>query len=264
MDFSIYMWHRLLICVLTLLVLCGCYDSHKLPSQEEFLSSANCDIAQLRHLAVDGCYKISSDLVCVGRVTSSDRDGNFYRSMFIEDSTGALEVKLGTYNIATQYPVGLMVALHLKGSAVALKEGVLQVGLPPHSYDTTPRELETQEIIDKYIVRSSSVEEVEPLVCDITSLDSSKCGSFVAITGIHYTPMADDRASGYLRFVDADEHALYVNISTYSNFSTIEIPVTTLSVQGILYYKSVGEVEGRQFVITPRFKDDISVVDRAL
>ena len=76
--------------------------------------------------------------------------------------------------------------------------------------------------------------------------------------------MADDRASGYLRFVDADERAIYVNISTYSNFSTIEIPVTTLSVQGILYYKSVGEVDGRQFVITPRFKDDISAVDKAL
>ena len=62
--------------------------------------SGNCDISQLYQLCQGGCHTISSDIVCVGRVTSSDSEGNFYRSMFVEDSTAAVEILLGTYNIA--------------------------------------------------------------------------------------------------------------------------------------------------------------------
>lgn len=247
--------------MLSLSMLCGCYDTHKLPQQDDYLPSANCDIVQLRQLAANGCYEIPSDMVCAGRVTSSDRDGNFYRSMFVEDSTGAIEVKLGTYNIAAQYPVGLTVALHLKGLAIMVENGVLQVGLPPQSYDTRPREFEAQEIIDRYVVRGNSVEDIASFACDIASLDDSMCGRFVSVTDLYYTPMAYDRESGYLRFVGADERIIFVYISPYSNLSAMEISTTALAIQGILSYDTIGDEGDKQFVIRPRFKDDISTIN---
>lgn len=241
-------------------VLSGCYDNHSEPSIEPFALRANANIALLYQLAADGCYNITSDIVCVGRVTSSDRDGNFYRSMFVEDETGAVEVKLGTYNIAAQYPVGVEVALRLKGTAVMFKDNILQIGLPPQSYDIALREFEAQEVVDRHILRGNSVERLAPLSLPINSLGTSLCGRFVQVENIYYKPTAEDKKRGFYRFENDEEYRVFVEISPYSNFSTLEIPASMVSIQGILYHKTVGDGQGRQFVIKPRFADDISTI----
>lgn len=249
--------------ILTALFLfCGCYDKHNEPPTESFSMQANAKIETVRQLCTNGCYNIVSDIVCVGRITSSDRDGNFYRSVFVEDGTSAVEIKLGTYNTSTQYPVGLMVALRLKGCAVMLDNGILQVGLPPQSFDTAPREFEVQEIIDRHIVRSNSIEEITPLTLDIPSLHTSLCGRFVRISGLHYVPLTDSEGnSEYYRFIDNEERIIFAYISPYADFSAIVLPTTTTTIQGILCHESVGGEMGQQFVIKPRFADDISDIE---
>lgn len=244
--------------IISMLLLSGCYDNHSEPPTTPFTAQANSEITELHQLCTNGCYNIVSDIVCAGHVTSSDRDGNFYRSMFVEDETGAIEIKLGTYNIAAQYPIGLMVALRLKGCAVMFKDNTLQVGLPPQSFDTAPREFEAQEIIDQHIVRSNSIEKTTPLTLDIPSLHTSLCGRFVRLSGLQFTPTTDNNDNGYYRFIDSEERIVFVYISPYANFSTIDIQTATTTIQGILYYEPVGGGVGRQFVIKPRFADDIS------
>lgn len=259
------MLHKLSLLLLVVATFCSCYDHHDEPPINGGAMSGNCDISQLYQLCQGGCHTISSDIVCVGRVTSSDSKGNFYRSMFVEDSTAAVEILLGTYNIEAQYPVGVVVELHLKGCAVMIKEEILQVGLPPQSFDTAPREFESQVVIDRHIIRGSSVEDIKPLVCNIPSLDTSLCGRFVKVTDIWHAPLTDsDEESSmveYHRFSNDNEDIVYTYISPYAEFASMPIPVEFVSVQGILFYESVKNEQSRQFVIRPRFKDDISTID---
>ena len=247
--------------LLILLLFSSCYDHHSEPQTEPFSAQANAKIEVLRQLCANGCYNIVSDIVCVGRVTTSDRDGNFYRSMFVEDETGAVEVKLGTYNIEAQYPVGLEVALRMNGCAIMLDDNILQVGLPPQSFDSAPREFEAQEVIDQHIVRSGSVEAISPLTLEIPSLSTSLCGRFVRISDLHFVPPTDKSSNGYYHFIDNEENSIFAYISPYANFSNITIPATSTAIQGILYYESVGGGMGRQFVIKPRFADDITDIE---
>lgn len=250
-----------LILAISLLLLGGCYDHHDAPQTEPFETQANCKIGKLQQLCANGCYNIISDVVCVGRVTTSDHEGNFYRSLFVEDESGAAEIKLGTYNISAQYPVGLMVAIRLKGTSVMLGDGAVQVGLPPRSYDSSPREFEAQQVIDKHIVRSSSVEPASPMLLAIQSLDASLCGRFIRVEGLRYTPCADDKFESYYRFTNNNGEEIFVEITPYANFSDLEIPTSELAIQGILLHKTIGGEEGRQFVIKPRTEDDIAVVE---
>ena len=248
------------ILILILLILSSCYDSHKEIQVPEFADSDNCDISQLQECCRDGIYLVTTDMICVGRITSSDQEGNFYRSIVVEDGSGGAEIKIGTYNSAVQYPIGLEVELHLNGTALMFENGVMQVGLPPHSYDSSPREMEAQAVIDKHIIRTNSVEPTQPLLCDIASLDASVCGRFVAIDNLCYTPLEEENSSlaEYARFMDDDGHCLFLYVSPFANFSIGELPTTKVYVQGILYRESVGLGIGEQFVIKPRFKDDIS------
>lgn len=253
------------ILITLLIIFSGCYDKHSEPPTTPPMLQANAHLGELNRLCANGCYNIVSDIVCVGRITSSDRDGNFYRSVFVEDSTSAVEIKLGTYNTSTQYPVGLEVAIYLKGTAIMFEDNILQIGLPPQSYDTAPREFEVQEIIDRHIVRSNSIETVKPTTLSISQLKTSLCGRFVRIEKIHYAPLTESTEEStmvdYHRFVDREEQAIFSYISPYSNFSTISIPTSEIAIQGILYYETVGDRTGRQFVIKPRFADDISDIE---
>lgn len=254
-----------LVIVLFSVVASGCYDNNTTPLSKEFEEGYTHNIAQLRKLCENGCYNIISDIICVGRVTSSDKEGNFYRSIVVEDNSGGVEVKLGTYNLSTQYPVGLMVSLHLNGTAIMNENGVMQVGLPPQSFDSAPREMEAQEVIDKHIIRSNSVEPTTPLLCDIKLLNHSLCGRFIRIENLHHSPLPDredcSTLSGYHRFTDIENSAIFTYTSPYADFTNTEIPTSNISIQGILYYEAVGMGIGGQYVIKPRFEDDISISD---
>ena len=247
------------ILLLFLLLAMGCYDNHSERVSDDIFEQANCKIGTLRSLSQGANSTILADLTCAGRVTSSDKDGNFYRSMIVEDESGAVEVNLGIYNIEAQYPIGLMVAIRLNGTAVMVEDGVVQLGLPPQSYDSAPRDMESQEVIDKHLIRSTSVLPVEPSVCDVESLDISMCGRFVKLYNLKHSPLEGYEEREYHRFVDENENAIFAYISSYADFYGLEIPCEQLTVQGILYYETVGMSIGRQFVIKPRFANDISI-----
>ena len=239
----------------------GCYDNHNTYRPEQAEAVANCTISQLKQRCGEGCTNIVADLVCAGRVTTSDSEGNFYRSFVIEDSTGGLEILLGTYNIASRYPAGTLVTIKLNGTAIMVENGVLQVGLPPYTFDSTPREFESQAVIDSHIIRGASVEDVKPTLCDITSLSPELCGRKIKIEGIYHSPLEDYEERDYHRFENDEGDAVFAYISPYADFSDIAIPTTELSIQGILYYETVGMSIGKQFVIRPISRDDISTTD---
>ncbi len=248
-------------------ILSGCYNRHSEAPVHEFEEQASDQIVELRELCAKGLYIAKSEIICVGRVTSSDREGNFYRSIVVEDESGAVEIKLGIYNTAVQFPVGVALTLHLENTAIAIEKGVVQIGLPPHSFDETPREMESQEVIDSHIVRSSSVEPTTPQLCNIASLKVEECGKFVVIEGLRYAPIEGDEealAEGFHRFADGDGNTIFVYISPFADFAESAIDTAKCNVQGILYHEVVGLDMSEEFVIRPRFKDDITTADSTI
>ena len=80
----------------------------------------NMTVSSLRSLCADGPIRIEgSGAVLTGYVTTSDRANNFYRSFFVEDRTGALEVRAGLYDLHNMYGLGEQVALRLDGLSAA-------------------------------------------------------------------------------------------------------------------------------------------------
>ena len=252
---------RIAIFALVVWCACGCYDNHN-DSNTPFSEVANFSIAELRELGAHGCYTIDSEKVSLGRITSSDSEGNFYRSLFLEDESGGAEILLGTYNTSSQYPIGLLVALHLNGMAVMVEDGVLRVGLPPQKHDSAPRDMEAQSVIDAHLVRSQSVEEPQPTICKIEDLHLAMCGRFVRIEGLEYSApnsKEGDTLEGYRAFADSEGKLIYSSVSEYATFADMAIPTENISLQGILSYEAVGGGAGRQYTLKPRSKDDFTL-----
>ena len=75
----------------------------------------NKTISQLKNMYTNGAYTITDSIVIAGRVISSDQEGNFYRSFYIQDASGAMEIKIGTTGLYNFYPVGSWVSIDVKG-----------------------------------------------------------------------------------------------------------------------------------------------------
>jgi hypothetical protein len=239
--------------MLVVAVTTGCYNRHSLPPQGSFAESGNCTFAEVRSVAEGGCHTFTSDKVVVGSVTSSDAAFNFYRTLFIEDGSGAVELLIGNYNMQKVYPVGLQVALRLEGLAVALVDGVVQVGLPPESYDIAPREIGAQVTLDRHLICGTSVEPIEPLLCDIPTLDDAMCGRLVRVRSLAHSPLDDEVE--YRRYVDENQQVLYIYISDHSS---LVAPEQIDALTGILSLRQMEE--GSVYVITPRFEDDFATL----
>lgn len=236
-----YKW---LIIALGVLIV-GC--NNEITTDDNSTHKRTTPISQLRNQAeAMGAKIITSDIVISGRVTSSDRDGNFFRSLIVEDESGAIEILIKAYDLATTYPEGLLVDLHLKGCAIAYDMGILQVGAKAEEYDYYALDyLETKQVIDRVIHRSTDVKRVEPRRCTIAEIKEEDCGRLVRVDNLtlrHSTSidtlagmtLNDATWQGYALFFDERGDSIAVYTAAEARFATEHIATTPLSLTGIV------------------------------
>lgn len=236
----------------------ACYDSRfGEPPREETEISATETIAGLKERFLGRPFQVTGDIRVEGRVTSSDRGGNFYRTLCIEKEGAALEIMAGIDQLHNEYPVGCLVTLQLEGLTVAERLGVLQVGNAPQpgsGYDTDY--IGSQAALDRVLIRrSEQLEEPVPTTLTIPELTVRRCGTLVRIEQLRYAPEEEKENawSGYRRFVDAGGNTIRTYVREYADFASGKIPVEPVALVGILQYDDAGE--GR-FLIKPRDEMD--------
>ena len=96
---------------------------------------ANTSIAQLKalHTTFGALDLITSDIIISGVVTADDKSGNLYKSIFIQDSTAALQISLDASSLYTQFPQGRRVYIKCKGLYISDYKGTPQLGIVNHA-----------------------------------------------------------------------------------------------------------------------------------
>ncbi len=242
----------------------GCYDSFE--GGEELPSSTaplpNITIAELHSLVKSERMTIYDDMVVRGVVTSSDENGSFFKSFFIERDGYALEVLEGLYDSYTRHDVGSVVSVKLQGLALSFYQGVLQVGFEAAegSYYMLDY-LGSEQAVDERIFHTYTFEDVEPYDVEYEDLEEGMCGRLVRLNSLTHTPSDDALQpytwSGYQHFVDNSGDSLYCYTSEYADFALMEIPSGEVSIGGILEYDAISGVSGgERFIIQMRGVDD--------
>ena len=236
-----------LITILMLTVF-GC-NNPKEPVIEGDITPRTATIATLRQqIGTVSGRTIDHNVIVQGRVTSSDKDGNFYRSLVIEDESGAMEIMVGLYDLYTLYPEGTLLSLNLKGCATDYDYGILRAGAKAHAYDSYDvTYISSREDIDRVIERSRDVAPIEPRHTTISELSNRACGELIRIEGLelrHTTSidtlqgmtLADATWRGYALFFDTMGDSIAVYTSENSRFAKSSIPTTPISITGILQH----------------------------
>jgi len=224
-------------------LLAGCYDGpfDRTPAVRE-TPVPTTTLAELRRLYAGEPVTIRSDLVVAGRVTATDRGGNFFRSLVIEADGAALEIRAGLDALYNDYPPGTRLTLRLEGLALEERYGVLQAGRLAAD-GASVETIGSQAALDCHLFRSDDPPEpVEPLQLAIGDLRPAHCGRLVRIEGLRFAPEAVEEScwAGYRRFADAAGAVLHTYVRPYADFADDEVPAGLCSLTGILQYDETG------------------------
>ena len=72
--------------------------------------------------------KNGEDIYIMGRIISTDRSGNIYKSIVVQDNTAAITVAVNGSNLYKNYMQGQQLVLKLTGTKIGGYNGLLQVG----------------------------------------------------------------------------------------------------------------------------------------
>ena len=139
---------------------------------EEFAGCTLVGIQDIKDLYNGGAVTISDDVYIKGYVTTSDKAGNFYRGLYIQDATGGIELKIGKTGLYNIYKFGQTLYVRCKGLTIGEYNGAKQLGYADTSGEYQTAYIDIQILIDTHILRGEYGEPIEPL--DMSNLPSDE------------------------------------------------------------------------------------------
>ncbi|HIZ87964.1 MAG TPA: hypothetical protein IAC03_07405 [Candidatus Coprenecus pullistercoris] len=174
-------------------VLSGCKKFSEPEPYEFARMEANMTLADFKAKYAGGPTEITeSDIILEGKIISSDRSGNIYRTLYIEDSTAGLEVKIGKTGLYNDYKLGQTLYIKPQGLCLGAYGGSVQLGAKSYSdrYETTW--LDVQALIDRTIFRGEFGDPLPPAdITDAAQITDAMVCRYVRLVGFSYQGSPD-------------------------------------------------------------------------
>lgn len=253
--------------------LTSCQNDFDLPPipEPKATMQANTTIAELKaqywqdaanYYETVGKKADGSDIIVKGRVISSDATGNIYKSLVIQDATGALAFSINQTGMNNTYRLGQEVVINLTDLGIGKYAALQQVG-GYGEYNGTPQvsfmdytlfqnhtELNGFPNIDYKYVTPDQARPEDEMYCieaDMGALPGTPEGQrqyqsqLVIFRNVHFEgggelPYAESDNTTNRTLVDSKGNTLLVRNSNYSSFRSQILPAGTGDVMGILSY----------------------------
>ena len=124
-------------------------------------------IAALKALYQGKPTLVDGNVWIKGQVTTSDQSGNIYNEIYLQDETGAIDLKLGRSSLYNEYKLGQWVYVKCDGLTLGSYNGMPQLGFAAdetttNEYDTSYIQL--QALIDEHVFKGELDTPLQPAV----------------------------------------------------------------------------------------------------
>lgn len=207
------------------LVLLSClentaYDIPEINCEEsDFMATHT--ISQIKEMVGFGIRTFTDEIIISGYVTSSDEQGNIYKSIYLQDNfespNSAVKIEIDLTNSYVKYAVGRKIFIRLKGLAISNVRGNISIGKAiGGNLERIPSNL-----IPEHFFRSCSSEEILPKKILISEINETHVGMLLQLEGV--------------QFEVADSEKTFANTDS---FETVELTMQQFTNE----CKSIGEI----------------------
>ena len=163
------------IYILTTLLLASCMEfgplagDYKTPDPEKIYTEAELEgmprktISEVKAMYQGGPVTFTEDFYIKGQITTSDREGNFYRGFYIQDETSGIEIKVGKTGMYNFYKPNQWIYVLCKGLTIGDYEGAKQIGKEDITGKYESTYLDIQMVIDRHVLKGEIGEPVDTL-----------------------------------------------------------------------------------------------------
>ena len=227
-------------------------------------------IAQLKdYFVYRRVHTFTSDVVVKGYVVSSDRTGNFYNEIYLQDApenpTAAIHIMIEQAASYTMFNFGREAYIDLKGLHIGesrVGNGIISVGGEINT-DGDEGESIRRLAVPDHVFRSKTTVEITPHTLKFLEIDKSHVGLFVAVENVRVTPLEQGKP-----FVDPKDYydtqrtleacedditnTFLLETSAFANYKDLPLPSGTGTIKGIVSKT----YNGSDFVLTLNSAED--------
>jgi hypothetical protein len=178
-----------------------------------------------------------------GVVVANDRTDNFYKSIVLQDNSGGITVRLDGIKLSANYPVGMKIAIRLKGLWLGDYGKLIQLGAGVDLSDPAYPSLFPipQTLFDQFIIKGPVASEPQAQLVKISELGNNyqsqlvqlnQVAFVVADTGKTYAD-AKNKESLNRTIQDCNGNNIIVRTSGYASFAAIKTPSMMGTLKGI-------------------------------
>lgn len=215
------------------------------PGGEDPNLPVNITIAELKSRHTISQYEqITDDITFAGLVISDDEEGNFFKQLILQDSTGGIELRIEITDIHNLYPVGRKLYIKAKGLWLGDYGGTTQLGAGVGVGNNGDPELLRipESIADQFIVSATYGNVVAPNTLTIDQLTLSDVSTLVRFENVQF--VAGDAGQTYAdpilqqtvnrNIEDCSRRRLIVRTSGFASFAGDTTPTGGGVIEGVL------------------------------
>ena len=232
---------------LLLALLLGCnYNDYDNPPEVSNVI-ATYTIKQLKSMYTDGGKEVISneDIIVSGRVISSDKEGNVYKSLIIQDETAGIEIKINSSGLYNYFKLGSIVYLHANYLKLGSYGGTISIGSVPVD-ENYENDFIPSPVMGNYVMKGVKDAPVKPLSLAIPELREKHSNMLIKIKDVQFIESEVANNLSYAdginkntenrTLVDSEGNRLLVRTSGYARFAETKLPLGSGDIVGIITY----------------------------
>lgn len=233
-----------------LLVFMSCVKNRNFDAPEIICSEGEfeiIDISELKNFYKGETVQIQDDLVIKGYVISSDKEGNFFNTIYFQDQSSnpsdGMQIELELRDSHLFFNVGQQIIIKLKGMYLGESNGVYKVGGVFTSFgNRSVGRLPKNVVFDHVLLSCKANDGIVPLSTSISELNQTMIGTLVEIGNIEFKEeelgktFAIEEEETIRTLIDCNDNELSIVNSGYADFQAELLPEKMGTATGILTY----------------------------
>ncbi|TDT41952.1 lamin tail-like protein [Maribacter spongiicola] len=220
-------------------------------------------ISELKNIYNGETIQIQEDLVIKGYVISSDKEGNFFNTIYFQDEPsnplGGMQIELELRDAHLFFNVGQQIIIKLKGLYLGESKGIYKIGGVFTSFgNRSVGRLPKNVVFDHVLVSCKENVGIIPTSVTVSEINESMLNTLVVVTDVEIKQeeigetFAIKEEETLRTLVDCGENELVIVNSGYADFQAEILPDKMGTATGIL------TMDNNQFQLIIRSVDDLS------
>lgn len=193
----------------------------------------NTTIRELINKYRSGGLTITEDIIIAGKVISSDKAGNIYKTLIIQDETGGIKVKSGLTGLYNFYKLGQTVYVKCKGLQLGAYGQSVEIGAIPAEGSKYETDYIPAGLFPSYVLGGKEGELVTPRIINLSSIPGRTVADNTLVkmekvqfkeSELGFTWSLDESAGTNRTLIDENGKEITVRTSGYSNFALNLLP----------------------------------------